>query len=136
MPARTGGAGDAVVRRAATDVWLRLARQVFVGGDAAGGLPVEADKAEPVDEPKRRRGSGRYTPWAEPLMRTLGVDAFDCPKCKGRMRLIAMVTERAAVRRFLTGVGELVDVPERSPSRGPPSFQSTVLRRQAIGDAA
>ncbi len=28
-------------RREATDVWLRLARKLFVGGDAGGGLPVE-----------------------------------------------------------------------------------------------
>jgi hypothetical protein len=52
------------------------------------------------------------------------------------MRLRAMVTDRASIRRFLAGLGELVDVPERSPSRGPPSFQSTVLRRKAMGDAA
>ncbi|MEI8255908.1 MAG: transposase [Deltaproteobacteria bacterium] len=94
--------------------------------------PAKTDDAEP----ERRRGSSRYTPWAELLMRTFGVDVLECPKCKGRMRLLAMVTERAAIRRFLTGVGELVDVPERSPSRGPPYWKSTVLRRKAMGDAA
>jgi hypothetical protein len=52
------------------------------------------------------------------------------------MRLLAMVTERAAIRRFLKGADEVVDVPERSPSRGPPYWKSTVLRRKAMGDVA
>ena len=34
------------------------------------------------------------------------IDALECPKCQGRMRLIAMVIERASIRRLLTGVGE------------------------------
>jgi hypothetical protein len=67
---------------------------------------------------------------------TVELDALECPKCKGRMRLLAMVTERAAIRRFLKGAGEVVDVPERSPSRGPPYWKSTVLRRKAMGDVA
>ena len=69
-------------------------------------------------------------------MRSFGVDVLECPRCQGRMRLIAMVTERASIRRFLTGVRELASVPERSPSRGPPYWKSVVMRRKATGDAA
>jgi hypothetical protein len=47
-----------------------------------------------------------------------------------------MVTERESVERYLTNIGELITVPERSPSRGPPYWKSTVLRRKALGDAA
>ena len=97
--------------------------------------PAEPEKAEPEGEPKRGRGGSTYRPWAELLMRTFGIDVLECPKCKGRMKLIAMVTERSSIRRFLTGVGELVDVPERSPSRGPPYWKSVVMRRKATGDA-
>ena len=50
------------------------------------------------------------------------------------MRLLAMVTERASVRRFLAQQGELVEVPERSPSRGPPYWNSVAMRRKGIGD--
>ena len=50
------------------------------------------------------------------------------------MRLLAMVTERASVRRFLAQRGELVEVPERSPSRGPPYWKSVVMRRNGMGD--
>ena len=92
-------------------------------------------RPEPECDPKRGRGASTYRPWAELLQRTFAIDVLECPKCQGRMRLIARVTERASIRRFLTGVGELVDVPERSPSRGPPYWKSVVMRRKATGDA-
>ena len=68
-------------------------------------------------------------------MRTFWFDVLECPKCQDRRRLIARVTERASIRRFLTGTGELVNVPERSPSRGPPYWKSVVMRRKAMGHA-
>jgi hypothetical protein len=52
------------------------------------------------------------------------------------MKLVAMVTEPRSIARFLAALGEPVDVPGRSPSRGPPYWKSTVLRRKALGDAA
>jgi hypothetical protein len=64
------------------------------------------------------------------------VDVVECPNCKGRMKLIAMVTEPKSVERYLARIGELIDVPGRSPSRGPPYWKSIVLRRKALGDAA
>ena len=52
------------------------------------------------------------------------------------MKLLAMLTEPASIARFLTKLGEPADVPARSPSRGPPYWKSTLLRRKALGDAA
>jgi hypothetical protein len=80
--------------------------------------------------------AGTYRPWAELLKRTFGVDVLACPKCHGRTKLLAMVTEPASFARYLVGIGEPVDVPARSPNRGPPYCKSTVLRRRAFGDAA
>jgi PAS domain S-box-containing protein len=78
-----------------------------------------------------------YRPWAELLRRTFAVDALACPKCQGRMKLLAMVTDTKSIRRFLAKAGEQpLDPPERSANRGPPYWQSTVLRRKAGGDAA
>ena len=79
----------------------------------------------------KRRGARRL--WAELLARTFAVDVLQCPKCSGRMKLIAMVTDPKSVRAYLRGIGESCDVPERSPSRGPPYWKSTVLRRKALG---
>jgi len=73
-------------------------------------------------------------PWAELLARTFAVDVLACPRCHGRMRLLAMVQEPANVARFLAAMGEPTEVPRRSPGRGPPYWNSRVLRRQALGE--
>jgi hypothetical protein len=49
------------------------------------------------------------------------------------MKLIAMLTERDNIVRYLTAVGEATELPRRSPNRGPPYWASTLLRRQALG---
>lgn len=94
---------------------------------------VEADASdEPVlEEPTTSRRS-TYRPWAELLKRTFDIDVLECPTCQGRMKLIAMVTDPASVRRYLAAHGELTEVPGRSPSRGPPYWNSLVLRRKAL----
>ena len=56
---------------------------------------------------------------------------INSPKCKGRMKLIALVKKPESIARFLAGIGEPTCVPERSPPRGPPYWRSTVLRRKA-----
>jgi hypothetical protein len=96
--------------------------------------PVVAADVDPTSEPKPRRGG--YRPWAELLARTFGVDVLACPKCHGRMKLVALIKEPRSIRRFLAALGEDTDVPARSPSRGPPYWKSTVLRQKAPGEVA
>jgi hypothetical protein len=78
--------------------------------------PVVAADVDPTSEPKPRRGG--YRPWAELLARTFGVDVLACPKCHGRMKLVALIKEPRSIRRFLAALGEDTDVPARLPSRG------------------
>ncbi|HVZ36456.1 MAG TPA: hypothetical protein VG963_28700, partial [Polyangiaceae bacterium] len=63
-------------------------------------------------------------------------DVLMCPNCGGRMKLVALVTAAQSITRYLSALGEPTDVPPRSPSRGPPYWRSTVLRRKALGDVA
>ena len=53
----------------------------------------------------------RYRPWAELLKRCFSIDVLSCTGCGGRMRLVALVTEPASIRRFLRGVRETSDAP-------------------------
>jgi len=92
--------------------------------------PVVDAHEEPVAKSRPRSG---YRPWAELLKRTFGVDVLQCSKCNGRMKLVALVTDTKSIHRYLTGIGELTDVPRRSKSRGPPYWRSTVLRQKALG---
>lgn len=94
--------------------------------------PPEATPATGEPEPPKRAGG--YRGWAELLARTFAVDVLACPKCQGRMKLIAMVTDPASIARYLAAVGEATEVPRRSPTRGPPYWKSRVLRRQATGE--
>ncbi len=92
--------------------------------------PAPATEAEP--RPKERRGS--YWPWAPLMRRTFGLDVLECPNCKGRMKLLALVIDDRSIARYLKKIGEPTDVPARAPPRGPPYWSSTVLRRKTLDD--
>jgi hypothetical protein len=96
--------------------------------------PPTEQPAAASAEPDRTGPAGGYRPWAQLLARTFAVDVLACPKCHGRMRLLAMAEEPANLARFLAAMGEPTEVPRRSPGRGPPYWKSRVLRRQALGD--
>jgi len=86
-------------------------------------------------EAKPKREGCRYRSWAE-LLATLGIDAFACPRCQGRMRILALVREPNDVRRFLKALGEPTEAPERAPARGPPYWASRALRIRSAAHAA
>ena len=97
------------------------------------GDTTEPAASHAPSKPKRTRGD---RPWAELLARTFALDVLACSKCGGRRKLVAMRTEAKSVLRSLASVGESVNVPGRSPCRGPPYGKSKVLRQKALGDAA
>jgi hypothetical protein len=72
----------------------------------------------------------RYRPWAELLRRTFAVDVETCPRCGGRMHLMALITEPQSVQRFLRHRGEPTEPPARAPPRDPPYFKTLVVRRR------
>ena len=49
------------------------------------------------------------------------------------MRLVAVVKDPARIARQLAAIGEPTELPERSPSTGPPYWKSRILRRMATG---
>ena len=56
----------------------------------------DSQNAEPRD---------RYLSWAELLRRTRGVDILQCPRCGGRMKLLAFVTEPKLAAEILPRLG-------------------------------
>jgi hypothetical protein len=99
--------------------------------------PPEAEAAGAsgaTGEPQTSKRAGGYRPWAELRARTFGVDVLACPKCQGRMKLLAMVKDPASIARYLAAVGEATEVPRRSENRGPPYWKSRVFRRLATGE--
>jgi len=57
--------------------------------------------------------------WATLLRRSFSVDVLECPKCHGRLRMIAVITEREAARRILTHLGLPTEPPPIARARDP-----------------
>lgn len=66
-----------------------------------GGDPKVVETADPRPGRFRGRRSTPYIDWATLMRRSMGIDVLECPKCQGRMRPIADITEREVVEKIL-----------------------------------
>jgi hypothetical protein len=57
--------------------------------------------------------------WARLLRRSLDVDVLRCPKCDGRLRVLAIITEREPVERILSHLGMPTAPPPVARARDP-----------------
>lgn len=57
--------------------------------------------------------------WATLLRRSFAVDVLACPRCHGRLRVLAVITEREPVRRILAHLGMPTDAPPVARARDP-----------------
>jgi hypothetical protein len=57
--------------------------------------------------------------WASLLRRTFFVDVFECPKCHGRLRVVAEVTEPSMVRLVLDRLSLPAQPPKAARARDP-----------------
>jgi len=78
-----------------------------------GPQQSESERNPKPEKPGRKR-------WADLLKRVFLVDALDCPKCHGRMRVLAMIIKADAVVQILRNFGLPTEPPPISPSRAPP----------------
>jgi hypothetical protein len=69
--------------------------------------------------------------WAQLMQRSFGFDMLACPRCGGRLRLIAVIEEPRVIRRIL---GHLGLPTEARPSRAPPIPFDGEAGRAAAGD--
>lgn len=54
--------------------------------------PAPALEPKAADGGKPAERSARYRAWAEQLKRTFELDVLQCPRCKGPMKLVALLT--------------------------------------------
>lgn len=89
---------------------------------ALAPVPVAAPAAGiPDDAPQR--AAARYL-WAMLLARIYAVWPLTCSFCGAQMRIIAFITEPAAVRQTLEHLGEPTRPPRFAPARGPPLWEA------------
>ena len=86
-----------------------------LGRPAPGAEPREID-------PSRTPKFGRLS-WAVLLKRVFLTDVLVCPKCAGRMKIIAVVTASASVRRILAHLHLPTEAPRLRPARPPPQTE-------------
>ena len=54
------------------------------------------------------------------MRRSLGLDVLGCPRCGGRLTLIALIENPAVIERVLRHLGLPHTIPEARPARAPP----------------
>ena len=74
-----------------------------VGVDKAGADKAGTGESREIDITKIQRGS--RLPWALLLKRVFMTDALTCPRCQGRMKILAAITKPDAIRKILDHLG-------------------------------
>jgi hypothetical protein len=72
----------------------------------------------------------RHWAWADLMRRAFDIDVLACPRCGGRLRLIATVEDPDAIRTILVAVAGSQELAERAPPFAPALNTS---RATAIG---
>jgi hypothetical protein len=54
------------------------------------------------------------------MQRIFGFDVLACPRCGGRLRLVALIEEAAVIGRILRHLGVPTEIPRPRPARAPP----------------
>ena len=80
--------------------------------------PVDAN----TSDADRRRARGRL--WAGLMRRTFGFDVLACPRCDGRLRLIALIDHTPAIQKILRHLGLSSEIPVPAPARAPPRLHA------------
>lgn len=98
------------------------------GGDPAPARPGDVIRLAPnvlsVQHWDRLLGGLLYAAsprvdWASLLRRSFSADVLQCPKCNGRLRVLAVITEREPINRILEHVGMPTEAPPLARARDP-----------------
>jgi len=70
---------------------------------------------ERVADDKRKNYS-----WSELMKRAFGLDVLVCPRCGGKMKVLATIMKRDTIRAILEACGFPADSPVQAPPEPPP----------------
>jgi hypothetical protein len=65
----------------------------------------------------------RYLDWATLLKRVYKVDILECPRCHGRLTLLAAISDPPVVKRILEHLQLPSEPPRPAPARPPPQTE-------------
>ena len=70
--------------------------------------------------PRRHTADARGWRWADLMRRVFELDVLSCPRCGGRLRLIAVLEASDTTARILRHLHLPTEVPPPAPARPPP----------------
>ena len=82
-------------------------------------VPTQQDNTPAAATASAGKPHLRRLAWVVLLARVFAIDVSVCPRCGGRMRLIAAQTDPDSIRTYLTGVGLPAEPPIIAPARPP-----------------
>jgi len=86
------------------------------GGDAGAIEPLRTGSG-PRASPTDGRGPARNRAWADLMRRAFGLDVLACPRCGGRLGLVALIEQAAVIQRILRHLQLPAEVPAPRPAR-------------------
>jgi hypothetical protein len=90
-------------------------RQAF-GHDGVRGISDAAPQSQVSPSRDRPTPRARRLTWSELLRRVFALDVLECPRCGGRMRILATIHPPDATQAIL----DCLDLPSRAPPVAPP----------------
>jgi hypothetical protein len=96
--------------------------------------PVPEPAADPAATPSPRRARHHDREWAALMRRAFDLDILACPRCGGKLKLLACITQPALIRAILRHLALPADAPEPSRARAPPSADLVDDAHDAVDD--
>ena len=94
------------------------------GAAAPDATPETGGLSNPAVPPEEHRPCVREKPrdwaWADLMRRVFDIDVLVCPRCGGRMSVIATIEAGTVMRKILGHLGLPNDPPSPLPARPPP----------------
>jgi hypothetical protein len=81
--------------------------------------PAGVTLSSPGEAPATESAARAKATWARLIRKVYEADALECPRCKGPMRVIALIEDPGVIRRILEHLGSWAPLAaERSPPTG------------------
>src|SRR5881296_2771991 len=101
----------------------------LIRGGTPAGTVEPCPSPTPADDQREdatgRRARPKYRAWADLMRRAFEADVLACPKCGGRMIVLATIEDPAVIRRILTHLGLSMETGEALPAaRASPGTES------------
>jgi hypothetical protein len=93
----------------------------YRGADLSDSPALEAGASD-AEGRAEADGERRYWTWAALMRRAFDIDVLACPRCGGRLRLLALIEDPRVIRQILEHLGHLglpADVSGRAPPKVP-----------------